>query len=383
VLRTLPGWPRRRLGLPGDEWAGSMLTGTIRARKRTRAAFPVNYNDAVILAGDVGGTKTILGLFRAVGGELRVAREETFPSQEYPSLEGIVEAFLSRGKRNIEALAVGVAGPVVDGRSHVVNLRWPVDQRRLGRQLEIDRVSVLNDLEATAWGISELPSRKMLSLTPGLRARTGNAALIAAGTGLGMALLLWDGERHHASASEGGHQDFGPRDDLEIALLRYLRRRHGRVSTERLVSGAGFSAIYDFLTDNGWGSPSAEMSRKLGQAEDPNAVISEAGLRGEDPLAEKTLEMFVSIYGAAAGDLALVAKATAGVYVGGGIAPKILPRLKSGEFVRAFRDKGRLTPLLEKVPVRVILEPRTALLGAAAYAARQAASPRRRTPKRG
>jgi len=338
----------------------------------------------VILAGDVGGTKTILGLFKTAGRRLSVAREEVFASQEFPSFESIVEEFLGRGRCKLQALSVGVAGPVVDGRSQIVNLRWPVDRRRLGRELGVDRVTVLNDLEATAWGVPELSARKMLNLTPRLRGRPGNAALIAAGTGLGMAILLWDGERFHPSASEGGHQEFGPRDDLEIALLRYMRRRHGRVSTERLAAGPGFSAIYQFLTENGWGSSSREMSRRLARAEDPNAEISRAGLDGEDPLAEKTMQMFVSMYGAAAGNLALVAKATAGVYVGGGIAPKILARLKTGEFLTAFRDKGRLTPLLEKIPVRVILEPRTALLGAAAHAARQAsAAAPRRSRKRG
>ena len=337
----------------------------------------------MILAGDVGGTKTVLGLFKQVGGALSPAREETFPSREFSSLEGIFKEFLARRGSRIHAVAVGVAGPIVDGRSDRVNLPWPVDRRRLARGLEVDRVCVINDLEATALGIPELSPRRLLNLTPGLRARTGNAALIAAGTGLGMALLVRDGERYHASASEGGHLAFAPRDDLEIALLRHLRRRHGRVSTERVVSGDGISSIYEFLAENSWGTPGSALRSKLGVAEDRNAAISQAGLDGRDRLAVKTLAMFVSLYGAAAGELALVSKATAGVYVGGGIAPRILPRLKSGEFVRAFRDKGRLAPLLEKIPVRVILEPRTALLGAAAHAARHAAgSPRRRVRRK-
>lgn len=335
----------------------------------------------MILAGDVGGTKTILGLFSKSGGKLRPVREETFQSQAHASLEAIVTEFLSRGRQKVQAFAVGVAGPVVGGRSHVVNLRWPVDQARLSRKLDLSPVVVLNDLEATAWGIPGLPARKVVSLTPGLRGRPGNAALIAAGTGLGMALLFWDGERHVPSAGEGGHQEFGPRDDLEIALLRHMRRHLGRVSVERLVAGPGFSAIYRFLTENGWGQASPLMSRRLGDADDPNAAIVAAALAGEDPVAQKTLDMFVSLYGSAAGDLALVAKATAGVWVGGGIAPKILPSLRSGEFVRAFRDKGRLAPLMKQIPIRVILEPRTALLGAAARAA-AAVVPRRRRRKR-
>jgi len=197
-----------------------------------------------------------------------------------------------------------------------------------------------------------------------------------------MALIVRAGERWLPVASEGGHQEFGPRNDLEIDLLRFMRRRHGRVSTERLVAGPGFLAIYQFLVESGRGSESAEMSRRLAEGNDPNAVISEAGIAGDDQTAEQTVDLFVSLYGSAAGDLALVARATGGIYVGGGIAPRLLPKLRSGEFLRSFRTKGRLSPLLEKIPVRVILEPRTALLGAAARAAdlieKKSRSPKRR-----
>lgn len=328
----------------------------------------------MFLAGDIGGTKTLLGLFELSGGRRVSVREASFPSQGYPSLESIIDDFLSAGasRRKLRGCAVGVAGPVVRGRSQVVNLRWPVDSRRLAGKLGLARVQVLNDLEATAWGVTELPARKTENLTPGVRPALGNAAVIAAGTGLGMALLVLGDGHLHATASEGGHQEFGPRDDLEIELLRYLRQRHGRVSIERVVSGPGLSAIYQFLVDTGRGSESESMSRRLAEAPDRNAVITEAGLAGEDPTAERALDRFVSLYGAAAGDLALVAQATGGVFVGGGIAPKILPKLRTGEFVRAFRAKGRLASLVEKIPVRVILEPRTALLGAAVCAARSA-----------
>jgi glucokinase len=322
----------------------------------------------MILAGDVGGTKTNLALFHPAGGKMRLAAYGSYPSQEYASLEGIVRSFLARRRAKIKAAAFGVAGPVVRGRSHVVNLRWPVDSKRLAHALDLSRVRLLNDLEATAWGVPELPARKITSLTPELRGRPGNRALIAAGTGLGMALMLWDGERYHPCASEGGHQSFGPRDELEDELLAYMRARHGRVSTERIVSGPGFSAIYDFLVDSGRCRESARMKRRLAQADDPNRVISEAAMKGEDATANKVLEIFISLYGAVAGDLALVARATSGLYVGGGIAPKIVDRLRDGEFIRAFRNKGRLTALVEKMPVRVILEPRTALFGAAACA---------------
>jgi glucokinase len=322
----------------------------------------------MILAGDVGGTKTNLGLFRRRRGRLISTREESFSSRDYPSLEAMVGEFLGAGGEKVDRCAVGVAGPVVRGRSHVVNLRWPVDSGRLGRSLGLDRAVVLNDLEANAWGIRELPASKLVSLTPGLRAGDGNRALIAAGTGLGMAILFREGDRFLPSPSEGGHQEFAPRDDLEIDLLRFMRERHGRVSVERIVAGPGFSAIYQFLLERGWAKESRQMQRRLAGADDPNQAISEAGLEGDDPVAKKALQMFVSLYGSAAGDLALVAKATGGIYVGGGIAPKILPELRSGDFVRSFRTKGRLSPLLERIPVKVIVEPRTALIGAAARA---------------
>lgn len=322
----------------------------------------------MILAGDVGGTKTLLGLFQNTGGKLRCVREASLPSREFSSFEAIVDEFLSGAKIRIRRCAVGVAGPVIRGRSQVVNLRWPVDARKLARRLGVAEVRVLNDLEATAWGIPGLSPRKTFNLTPGVRLRPGNAALIAAGTGLGMALLLWDGERYHPQASEGGHQGFGPRDDFEIDLLKFLQRRYGRASVERAVSGPGVSTIYQFLVESGRGKMSPRMERRLAEADDPNAVIARAGLAGEDAVAEQALDRFISMYGAAAGDLALVARATGGIFVGGGIAPKILPGLRKGAFLRAFRAKGRLTPLLEQIPIRVILEPRTALFGAAACA---------------
>ncbi|MDX1387942.1 MAG: glucokinase [Acidobacteriota bacterium] len=322
----------------------------------------------MILAGDVGGTKTLLGLFTWLNGRPHPVREAAYPSQESPSLEAIIEKFLAEGSQTVHRCAVGVAGPVVEGKSHVVNLRWPVAEKTLARALGTPNVRVLNDLEATAWGIPVLPASKLVNLTPGLRPRRGNAALIAAGTGLGTALLFWDGEKHVPSAGEGGHQSFAPRDDLEIDLLRYLRERLDRVSVERIVAGPGFSVIYQFLIDSGRGKESPLMTRRLAEG-DPNAAVSEAGVTGDDPVAERAVDIFVSLYGAVAGDLALVGRATGGVFVGGGIAPKILAKLRMGKFLESFRSKGRLSPLLEAIPVKVIVEPRTALLGAAAAAA--------------
>ncbi len=322
----------------------------------------------MILAGDIGGTKTLLGLFTRAGRRLRLVRLGTFASGEHRSLEEMVRDFLGQGRERVRRCAVGVAGPVVGGRSQVVNLPWSVDSKRLARGLRLPWVEVLNDLEATAWGVPELLPRQLLDLTPGVRPQSGNAAVIAAGTGLGMAILFWDGRRHRPSASEGGHQGFAPRDELETELLRFVRKAHGRASLDRMIAGPGLHTIYRFLVETGRGAESPSMRRRLSEG-DPNAAISEAGVAGEDPLAERAVDLFVSLYGAAAGDLALVARATAGIYVGGGIAPKMLPKLRSGSFLRSFREKGRLTPFVERIPVRVILEPRTALLGAAACAA--------------
>jgi glucokinase len=335
---------------------------------------------AMILAADVGGTKTLVGLFKVTKGKLESVREGSFPSQENPSLERILENFLLAGREKVHRCAVGVAGPVNAGRSQIVNLKWPVDGHRVARFLKIPHVDVLNDLEATAWGVGELPARKLKNLTPGIRPQPGNAALIAAGTGMGTAGLFWDGERHRPFPAEGGHQSFAPEDDLGIGLMRFLQQRHQRVSVERIVSGPGFSAIYDYLVASGRGEISPLMRRRFAATQDRNAVITEAGLKGEDPVAEVTVEIFCSLYGSVAGDLALVLGATGGVFVGGGIAPKILPKMLRGGFVDAFRNKGRLSPFVEKIPVKVILEPRTALLGAAASAAR---APARPAPRRG
>jgi len=323
----------------------------------------------MILAADVGATTTRLGLFSREGLRLRPVARRDVPSQAAASLEEIVASFLADAPRSrITRCAVGVAGPVLDGRSQIVNLPWSVDGKRLASALGLGRVTLLNDVEAWAHAIPRLSPRKFANLTPGLRPRPGNAALIAAGTGLGMAILFWDGRKHRPSASEGGHQSFAPRDEVEIELLRFLAGRYGRASLERVVAGEGLRSVYEFLIETGRDEPSEEVLRRI-EKEDAAAVISSAGLRGEDPAAARALDLFVSCYGAAAGDLALVARATAGVYVGGGIAPRILPKIVGGEFLEAFRAKGRLRPFLERIPVRVILEPRAGLIGAAAFAA--------------
>jgi glucokinase len=325
---------------------------------------------AVLLAGDVGGTKTLLGLFRVTGARFRCLREASYPSQRAPSLPAMVHAFLRNGRERPATFAVGVAGPVIAGHSRLTNLPWAVDEAELSTTFGFRRTRVLNDLEATGWAIGSLRGKQLASLTPGHRAGAGNAAVIAAGTGLGMAILVRDGGRWLVSASEGGHQEFAPRDSTEEALLGFVRRElGGRVSVERLVSGDGLGRIYRFLTRTGRAREGAAMRRRLETASDPNATISEAALAGRDRASARALALFVQLYGAAAGNLALVARATGGMFLAGGIAPRILPALREGAFVRAFRDKGRLSPLLAAIPIKVVLEPRAALLGAAACAA--------------
>jgi glucokinase len=318
----------------------------------------------VILAGDVGGTKTTLALF---DGD-RVVREATMASRDFGSLEAAVARFLEAGPRApIAALAIGIAGPVVDGRCTTTNLPWQVDERTLAAAVPVARARLLNDLEAAALGVFALAEDELVTLQPGT-ARRGNMAVIAAGTGLGEALVLDDGARRTALASEGGHADFGPRGELEEDLLRFLRKELGRVSYERVLSGPGLHNLYRFLRETGFAPESGAVAEAL-RREDPGAVITQHALAGDDPLSAKAVAMFVSIYGAEAGNLALKVLALGGVVVAGGIAPRILPVLRTGGFIAAFRDKGRLTPLMDTIPVRVALDPRAPLLGAARIAA--------------
>jgi glucokinase len=328
----------------------------------------------IVLAGDVGGTKTALALFETGGrGALRLIRDATLPSREFGTLELAIEQFLAAGARPpIDAVCVGVAGPVVDGRSVTTNLPWVIDERRLAAEIPARRAKLLNDLEVAAHGVLELPDGDLRTLQPGV-ARDGNLVLIAAGTGLGEALIIRDGERRLVIASEGGHASFAPRGDLEEDLLRYLRKEFDHVSWERVLSGPGLVNIYRFLRDTGSAPESASVAVRM-RSEDPGAVITEMALGKSDALCDKAVDMFVALYGAEAGNLALKALAVGGVLVGGGIAPRLITRLAAGAFVAAFRDKGRLAPLLEAVPIRVSLNPRAPLLGAATVAAELAAA---------
>jgi glucokinase len=321
----------------------------------------------MIFAGDIGGTKTNLGLFSREGGRLHLRHFRSFPSQEYSSLTDIVREFRKEVTSPVSAAAFGIAGPVIDGRTETTNISWVVDSRELAEQLGIPKAGLINDLEATAYGILELEKKDLVVLNQGIPREHGAIAVIAAGTGLGEGGLFWDGERYRAIASEGGHSDFAPRNDLEIDLLRFLLGRYSRVSYERAVSGPGLYSLYEFFRSRTSEAEPAWLAREIREG-DPSAAVSQAALSGKDKTAGRSLETFVSLYGAEAGNLALKLLATGGLFVGGGIAPKILDWLKRGPFLDAFMTKGRYTPLLKNIPVSVVLNDKTALLGAGHFA---------------
>jgi len=328
----------------------------------------------MILAGDIGGTKVHLALYGFEGGRLKVVREQRFAAQEFASLDAVVNAFLADGNTDeIAAACFGCPGPVRDGRLKLTNLPWTLDQRDLAKSLGIEHIFLINDLEANGYGIPELAPESIVTLHEGDASAVGHRGLIAAGTGLGEALLIWDGKAHRPIASEGGHCDFAARTDREIALLEYLRRKlHERVSWERVVSGLGIQNIYAFLRDVEKIEEPAWLRERMA-SEDPNAVIGRCAEDGSSALCFETMQTFAAAYGAETGNIALKVLATGGMVLGGGIAPKILKTLASGSFMQAFLDKGRLSPLLESIPVRVILDESCALLGAAAYAEARAA----------
>jgi glucokinase len=332
----------------------------------------------MILAGDVGGTKVHLALYNFVGGRLGLVRENKFPSGEHGSLDEVVKLFLSQAegaKEEIVAACFGCPGPVRDGRLKLTNLPWTLDERDLEKSVGIEHIFLINDLEANGYGIPELAPDKVFTLLKGDPLAVGHRGLVSAGTGLGEALLIWDAktQKHRPIPSEGGHCDFAARNEREIALLEYLGRvLNGRVSFERVVSGIGMKNVYAFLRDDEKMEEPAWLLERM-ESEDPNAVIGQCGEDGSSEICAETLRMFASAFGAEAGNVGLKVLATGGMYLGGGIAPKILKTLQGGEFAQAFLDKGRLSPLLEAMPVRVILDERCALLGAAAFAEARAA----------
>lgn len=322
-----------------------------------------------ILAGDIGGTKTNLALYSLQNGKLQAEAKETFRSRDYSGLEAVLETFHAHQTQPIFRACFGVAGPVLDGIVKTPNLPWVIRAARVAKTLKLKTVALLNDLEATAYGIFTLKPRELFSLNPGNGKRPGNKALIAAGTGLGEAVLYHNGGEYCPSASEGGHGDFAPRNEIEIELLRYLIGKFGHVSYERVVSGPGLWNTYEYLKQSGRLEEPPWLANALAAAIDPSAAVTQFAIAGESAICERALELLVSAYGAEAGNLALRAKATGGIYVGGGIAPKILNKLKDGIFMRAFTDKGRYGEFLTAIPVRVILNEEAALQGAAYYAA--------------
>ncbi len=319
-----------------------------------------------VLAGDIGGTTTRIGLFAVSKGRCRLIVGRDFSSRDYEGLEEVLEDFL-KGRKEVDSACFGVAGPVLGRIVRLTNLPWVIRTESLREKFSFRRVAMINDLVANAYGIRMLQKGDFEVLNVG-KAGKGNVALISAGTGLGEAFLFWDGRRHVPSPSEGGHADFGPRNELEVKLFRYLFSRLGHVSYERILSGEGIFNIYQFLRSlKRSGREPVWLTKKMEQ-EDPAAVISEMARRKKDGVCAKALDLFTSIYGGAAGNLALQILAVGGVYIGGGIAPRVVWKMKDGTFMKAFVDKGRYSDLLGRIPVKVIMNDRAALLGAAAHA---------------
>jgi glucokinase len=320
----------------------------------------------MLLAGDVGGTKTNLAIFSRDTG-LIPQIEATFKSTGYASLEAVIEQFLAETGLSVDRAVIGVAGPVVRGRSAATNLPWIISEASLQETLGLPEAKLLNDLEATAYGVPSLPAGDLAGLNDA-PPQGGTKAIIAPGTGLGEAILVeWDGQ-YLVIASEGGHASFGPTNLLELRLLRNLMGKFGHVSYERVCSGQGMPNIYAFLKKQGFAEELPQMRKALRKATDPTPIIVEKAMAGECELSIATLNTFVSVLGAEAGNLALKAMATGGVYLGGGIPPKILSKLKDGTFMASFVNKGRFAEMLSQIPVYVILNDKTALFGAACYA---------------
>jgi glucokinase len=323
----------------------------------------------MILVGDVGGTHVRLACARAQRHVIDLDRIEIYTSHVFSGLHEIVRTYLKGSALGIESACFGVPGPVASGRCAITNLPWLVDGQELGQALGIPSVRLLNDLEATAYGVIGLGPQDVLTLSPGRDNAQGNRAVIAAGTGLGQAGLFWDGTRHHPFATEGGHTDFAPRTDQEWRLLTFLRGQYGRVSVERVVSGPGLRTIFQFLVQD----TQAVLPDWYTQADsscDCSALITQQAMAGSDPVAAAAVRLFISLYGAEAGSLALKLMARGGVYIAGGIAPKILALIQEGTFLESFWDKGRMRELLEGTPVYVVLNSACALIGAATFAER-------------
>jgi glucokinase len=322
----------------------------------------------MILAGDIGGTNARLAYFQSQNGRFQLISERVFPSRDHRGLGEIVKQFLDESGTRPEAACFGIAGPVRNGRVETSNLPWVIEQSVLANQIHLAATLLINDLEASAWGIGALGMEDLVTLNPGAGSVAGNQAVVAPGTGLGEAGLFWDGSRHHVFACEGGHTDFAARGELQVELLRFLVTKFGHVSYERILSGPGLVNVYEFLCASGCGKESAELSDAMG-AGDPAAAISQAALSGKDALAGKALDLWIAVYGAETSNLGLKIMSTGGLFLAGGISPKILPKLKGSLFMEAFLDKGRMRPLVEAMPVHVVTNEKAGLLGAARCAA--------------
>jgi glucokinase len=319
-----------------------------------------------VLVGDIGGTKTSLAIAEIAGDRVGLSEERRYPSRDFASLEEILIRYRAETGVSCDLGGFAVAGPVHDDCSRITNLPWQIDVRRLERTTGLGSARLLNDLEAVAWAIPALGEGELAVLQAGEPEARGNACVVAAGTGLGEAGLYWDGRRHHPFATEGGHSDFAPSDEREVALLRFLQRCYGRVSWERVVSGMGIGDIFRFLLEWRGGEPPAGVAAAVRDG-DPAGAIAVAAISGACPLCHETMELFAALYGREAGNMALKHLALGGVYLGGGIAPKNLVLLERPCFIEAFLAKGRMEPLMRRMPVRVILEQRAPLLGAARF----------------
>jgi len=325
--------------------------------------------EIMLLAGDIGATKTNLAIYSPEKGAREPLVESTFPSPKYPSLERLTREFLDTADVKVDSASFGVAGPVIKGQAKTTNLPWVIDEVQLRKTLHLSSVHLINDLEAVAYGVTIVGPEDLHTLNKGVPILGATLAVIAPGTGLGEAFLTWNRTRYQAHASEGGHADFGPTNPVQIDLLQYLRDRFGHVSYERICSGHGLPNIYTFLKDRGYAVEQDWLAEQLNAVDDPTPVILNAALDKEKPceLCIAALRIFVSVLGAEAGNLALKVFATGGVYLGGGIPPRIIPALEDKDFMESFAGKGRFSELLARVPVHVIMNPKIALIGAAYY----------------
>lgn len=323
----------------------------------------------MILAGDIGGTKTILALFESEGADVKCLRKEQFSSAHYQTFTELLTSFLTGVDcTQIEATCIGVAGAIDNDRCETTNLPWILSSKEIGERINSRKVWLLNDLEATAWGLLDLPECNFVELNPDAQHQQGNIAVLAAGTGLGEAIIAWDGIAHHVIASEGGHTDFAPTNGQEMALLGHLMERYpDHVSCERLISGDGIVNIYEFFKHINYAPTNPETEQQMTER-DHAAVIGEAGVEGHDELSVEALKLFCRLYGVESGNLALKCLPYGGVYLAGGIGAKILPVLQQGEFMRGFLAKGRCRAILQKISVKVCINPEVALLGALFYA---------------